>query len=142
MVHSKHVYVVGTPSDTGEFASIGRSWAAPRRILAWTRIEDAVFAEASGEVCIPGYFIGDDSPAPMSSLGAEEIVAELREAGLEALVNLSIWEDELDFWSEGTRLWVETLTAEQAAVLRRVFDRHADPAIVGRRAIYRVDLED
>lgn len=143
MVELKHIYVVGAPSDE-RFASLGRSWEDPARIRAFARIEDAVLAEATGDVCVPGYFAGEADPMPMASASPTEVAKALRTAGFEEYLYISDGEGQYagEVWLEpqDTALWVESLTAVQAQVLRLIFDRHADPSVVGRRSIYEVEV--
>ncbi len=140
MTHLKQIYLVGTAPE-GDYASFGRSWHDTRRIRAFADVRGAARAEALGDVCIPGYFAGEDDPSPMSSASTSEIVAALKWSGIADHLNIDVYDGELELWSEGTNLWVENLTADQAQDLRTLFDRHADPSIVGRRSIYRVEVK-
>ena len=144
MARLEHIYIVGTPAE-GDYASLGRSWEDPSYIRAFARIDEAVFAEATGDVCIPGYFAGEEDPMPMSSSTPAEVVAALRDAGISKHLEIYEGEDEYDgeIWmsAKTTNLWVERLPADKAQALRTIFDRHADPAIVGRRSIYQVEVK-
>jgi len=144
VVELKHIYLVGTPAE-GAFASLGRSWEDTSRIRAFAEIGDAVFAEASGDVCIPGYFAGEEDPMPMASCTPKDVASTLRTAGFGQLIEICQGQDEYEgevwIYARKTNLWVEQLTPAQANELRTVFDRHADPAIVGRRSVYRVEVK-
>ena len=144
MVELKHIYVVGAPSD-GRFASLGRSWEDPARIRAFARIDQAVIAEATGDVCIPGYFAGEADPMPMASASPTEVAKALRMAGLDEHVHVyegdGAYEGEVWLEPRNTALWVESLTPTHAQALRSIFDRHADPSVVGRRPIYEVEVK-
>ena len=144
MVELKHIYIVGAPSD-GRFASLGRSWEDPRRIRAFARIDQAVIAEATGDVCIPGYFGGEEDPTPMSSSSPTEVAKAIRTSGLDEYLYVSEGEGPYagEVWMEpkDTALWVESLTPTHAEALRQIFDRHADPSVVGRRSIYEVEVK-
>lgn len=144
MAKLEHIYVVGAPLD-GRFASLGRSWEDPSRIRAFARIEEAVYAEATGDVCVPGYFAGEADPMPMASASPTEVVKALRTAGFDEYLYISEGEGEYagEVWLEpqDTVLWVESLMPIQAQVLRSIFDRHADPSVVGRRSIYEVEVK-
>jgi hypothetical protein len=144
VAHLRRIYIVATEDRYSAYVSIGRRWTDASRIAAFATAREAILANAAGEVFVPGYFVGEDSPRPLSSLDMDALIARLEDIGVcgdKAPVRANVYDGELDFWSNGTNLWFEDLTLRQLAAMREIFDRHADPSIVGTRRVYEIEVE-
>jgi len=95
---------------------------------------------------VPGFFIGGDSPAPLSSLPVRELVARLHALEIEgADFSFYEWEgvDHLRFWPGRARgTLFGDLPAAKVRELAALFDRRSDPALIGTLIVHRVELSE
>ena len=141
----KNIYLVGTPAQP-YFCSYARDPTNPRRFIGFATCREAAIAESIGSPFIPGFFLGEDSPHPLSSLGAEGVAAALRAGGFEKHFRIECWEyagtTTLYLGPEKGRFWFDEMTADELQRFLEIFDRRSDTAIVGAQTVHVIELED
>lgn len=138
------IYIVGTNADSG-YRSYARRMDAPRELAAFASAHEATFAEARGDMFVPGLLFGEESPAPMSSVPVVELAALLQACtkGLAISTDAHEWQGKHDLWVwiDGSVYDWEKWPVGQLREFIECFDRRNDTSIVGRRYVERIELE-